>query len=126
LQVEPTIPTSTPPPLPRYISVVGGKEKADMAERFAHIAGKLRMRKEKDEVRLTVEEEVDKEVDNREKVEEELNMSHQEIAVWIDCQARWLFPVTFAAWVTFYFLSIHHHWMDYIFSIPGPYLSLVA
>ena len=61
-----------------------------MAERFAHIAVKLRMRKEKkDEVRLTVEEEVDKEVDNREKVEEELNMSHQEIAVWIDCQARW-------------------------------------
>ena len=61
-----------------------------MAERFAHIASKLRMRKEKkDEVRLTVEEEVDKEVDNKEKVEEELNMSHQEIAVWIDCQARW-------------------------------------
>ena len=60
-----------------------------MAERFAHIAGKLRMRKEKkDEVRLTVEEEVD----NKEKVEEELNMSHQEIAVWIDCQARWSFP----------------------------------
>ena len=93
LQVEPTIPTSTPPPLPRYISVVGGKEKADMAERFAHIAGKLRMRKEKkDEVRLTVEEEVDKEEDNKEKVEEELNMSHQEIAVWIDCQARWNLP----------------------------------
>ena len=61
-----------------------------MAERFTQIAGKLRMRKEKkDEVRLTVEEEVDKEVDNKEKVEEELNMSHQEIAVWIDCQARW-------------------------------------
>ena len=61
-----------------------------MAERFAQIAGKLRMRKEKkDEVRLTVEEEVNKEVDDKEKVEEELNMSHQEIAVWIDCQARW-------------------------------------
>ena len=42
------------------------------------MATKLRMRKErKDEVRLTVEEEV-----------EELKMSHQEIAVWIDCQAR--------------------------------------
>ena len=42
------------------------------------MATKLRMRKErKDEVRLTVEDEV-----------EELKMSHQEIAVWIDCQAR--------------------------------------
>ena len=93
MQVESTIPASTPPPLPRYISVVGGKEKADMAERFAHIASKLRMRKEKkDEVRLTVEEEVDKEVDNKENMEEELNMSHQEIAVWIDCQARWNLP----------------------------------
>ena len=49
------------------------------------MATKLRMRKErKDEVRLTVEDEVDDEV-------EELKMSHQEIAVWIDCQARWLY-----------------------------------
>ena len=48
------------------------------------MATKLRMRKErKDEVRLTVEDEVEEEV-------EELKMSHQEIAVWIDCQARWL------------------------------------
>ena len=47
------------------------------------MATKLRMRKErKDEVRLTVED----------SVEDELKMSHQEIAVWIDCQARWSFP----------------------------------
>ena len=49
-----------------------------MSERLYQMATKLRMRKErKDEVRLTVEDEV-----------EELKMSHQEIAVWIDCQAR--------------------------------------
>ena len=47
------------------------------------MATKLRRRKErKDEVRLTVEDDV----------EDELKMSHQEIAVWIDCQARWLSP----------------------------------
>lgn len=48
------------------------------------MATKLRRRKErKDEVRLTVED----------SVEDELKMSHQEIAVWIDCQARWSLPL---------------------------------
>ena len=50
------------------------------------MATKLRMRRErKEEVRLTVEDEVEEE-------DEKLKMSHQEIAVWIDCQARWLSP----------------------------------
>ena len=40
--------------------------------------------------------------------------------------ARWLFPLAFVVWVIFYFLSIHHNWMDFIFSIPGPYVSLGA
>ena len=43
-------------------------------------------RERKEEVRLTVEDEVEEEE------EEKLKMSHQEIAVWIDCQARWLSP----------------------------------
>ena len=56
-----------------------------MTGRLVQMATKLRTRKErKDEVRLTVEDEVEDEV-------EELKMSHQEIAVWIDCQARWLY-----------------------------------
>ena len=50
-----------------------------------------KLRRRKDEVRLTVEDEV-------EEGREELQMSHQEIAVWIDCQARWPFlPTSFAS-----------------------------
>ena len=76
-QVESVVPVSTPPPS-RHNPTPGGREKGELSERLYQMATKLRMRKErKDEVRLTVEDEV-----------EELKMSHQEIAVWIDCQAR--------------------------------------
>ena len=29
-------------------------------------------------------------------------------ALWIDCQARWAFPLLWACWVTFYFLAVKH------------------
>ena len=78
------VPISTPPPS-RHNPTAGGREKRELTGRLLQIATKLRMRRErKEEVRLTVEDEVEE--------EEKLKMSHQKIAVWIDCQARWLSP----------------------------------
>ena len=55
-----------------------------------------------EEVKLTIEQ------------EEKIEMSHAEIALWIDTKARWLFPLLFITFVTFYFVSIQYYLMDQI------------
>ena len=61
-----------------------------------------RKRKSMDEVMLTIEK------------EENLEMTHSEIAHWIDTKARWMFPLFFGAFVLFYFISIKCGFMDTI------------
>ena len=55
-----------------------------------------------DEVKLTIEK------------EEKIEMTHSEIAKWIDTKARWMFPLFFMAFVLFYFISIKCGAMDQI------------
>ena len=59
-----------------------------------------RRNKLSDEVKLTIEK------------EEKLEMTHAEIAHWIDTKARWMFPLFFIAFVIFYFTSIKYWLMD--------------
>ena len=54
------------------------------------------------EVQLTIE------------MEEKLEMTHSEIAHWIDTKARWMFPLFFGAFVIFYFVTIKYEVMDNI------------
>ena len=61
-----------------------------------------RKRKSMDEVTLKIEK------------EENLEMTHSEIAHWIDTKARWMFPLSFGAFVLFYFISIKCGFMDTI------------
>ena len=84
-------------------------------ERFKQVpAGKVSLIREKlsktikrktnsiNEVKLTIEK------------EENIEMTHSEIAHWIDTKARWMFPMLFAAFVLFYFISIKFGWVDAI------------
>ena len=61
-----------------------------------------RKRKSINEVKLTIEK------------EEKIEMTHSEIAIWIDTKARWMFPLFFGAFVLFYFVSIKCGAMDTI------------
>ena len=61
-----------------------------------------RKRKSINEVKLTIEK------------DEKIEMTHSEIAKWIDTKARWMFPLFFGAFVLFYFVSIKCGAMDTI------------
>ena len=61
-----------------------------------------RRSKSMNEVKLTIEK------------EENIEMTHSEIAHWIDTKARWMFPLFFGAFVLFYFISIKCGFMDTI------------
>ena len=63
---------------------------------------KMIKRKSINEVKLTIVK------------EEKIEMTHSEIAKWIDTKARWMFPLFFGAFVLFYFVSIKCGAMDTI------------
>ena len=48
--------------------------------------------------------------------DEKIEMSHLEIALWIDRKSRWVFPLLFASFVIFYSFSIEFEIMDMMLS----------
>ena len=61
-----------------------------------------RRSKSKSDVKLTIEN------------DENIEMTHKDIAHWIDTKARWIFPLFFFGFVLFYFISIEFEIMDQI------------
>ena len=79
----------------RYKKTLSGKVKGKMSQILR------RKNRFSDDVKLTIEKE-----------EEKIEMTHAEIAHWIDTKARWLFPLMFVSFVIFYSVSIKCGLMD--------------